>query len=109
MDINKLTVVKLQQQLKAKGLSTAGLKAVLKARLIEAVATDENSDSDSNESFSIHVHEEEVHNFVTEPPTKGTRGKGMIYEEEEKNYLSLEAANQAIIDEGAWTKGNTKL
>lgn len=47
MDVTKLKVVELRQELQARGLDTKGVKAVLAARLIEAL---EAESGDGNEN-----------------------------------------------------------
>ena len=59
-DYEKLTVVKLRDELVARGLPKAGLKAVLVQRLIDADAQPENAESAANEPSASSREDESV-------------------------------------------------
>ena len=77
-DYEKLTVIKLRDELVARGLSKAGLKAALVQRLVEADAQSERTEPAANES-SKRIQDDEtrtraptrVPQAVREPENKG--------------------------------------
>jgi len=58
--VAKLTVVKLREELKARGLDTTGLKAVLVARLEEAMANDDDGAEEEKAEEEEKEEEEEA-------------------------------------------------
>ena len=77
-DYEKLTVIKLRDELVARGLSKAGLKAALVQRLIEADAQSERTEPAANESSKRSQDDEcrtgaptRIPQAVREPESKG--------------------------------------
>ncbi|KAL9126143.1 MAG: hypothetical protein Q9175_007962, partial [Cornicularia normoerica] len=66
LDYEKLTVVKLRDELVARGLSKTGLKAALVLRLIEADALSEKADLAANEHSEISKEDESANAVVSE-------------------------------------------
>ena len=64
-DYEKLTVIKLRDELVARGLSKAGLKAALVQRLIEADAQSEKTDPAANQSLERIQDDESVTKAAT--------------------------------------------
>ena len=103
-DYEKLTVVKLRDELTARGLPKTGLKAALVQRLIEADARSENTESIANNLSETSREDGSVIQAAGSGPPRGSRDDGHTADdvpqvkEQDKDTNELEAADVAVED-----------
>ena len=103
-DYEKLTVVKLRDELTARGLPKTGLKAALVQRLIEADARSEKTEPIANNLSETSREDGSVIQAASLGPPRGSRDDGHTaddvpqFKEQDKDTNELEAADVAVED-----------
>ena len=103
-DYEKLTVVKLRDELTARGLPKTGLKAVLVQRLIEDDARSEKKEPIANNLSETSREDGSVIQAAGSGPPRGSRDDGHTaddvpqFKEQDKDTNDLEAAYVAVED-----------
>ena len=103
-DYEKLTVVKLRDELTARGLPKTGLKAALVQRLIEADARSEKTEPTASQLSETSREDGAAIQAAGSGPPKGSRDDGHTaddvpqFKKQDKDTNELEAADVAVED-----------
>ena len=103
-DYEKLTVVKLRDELTARGLPKTGLKAALVQRLIEADARSEKTEPTASKLYETNREDGAAIQAAGSGPPRGSRDDGhkaddvTQFKKQDKDTNELEAADVAVDD-----------